>query len=99
MSPDEQYGLIERYFGATVGTEQVYYEDFLDIYLVVFYPRARSEDDSFVLGSEVSQQRAEEIANQNRGYRDISLRGHPQDLVTKGKIRASLQRRLGADAM
>ena len=99
MSPDEQYDLVERYFESQTGTGQVYYEDLLDIYLVVFYPRARRENDSFVLGSEVSQQRAEAIADQNRTYRDISLRGHPQHLVTKGKIRARLTQRLGAAAM
>lgn len=78
MSRTDQLVYVERYF------EQ--YADRIqspeDVYLATFYPRALGEDDSFVLGSEVSSARVADITRSNPIF-DLDGDG----IITAGEVR------------
>ena len=78
MSRTEQLTYVERYL------EQ--YADKIqspeDVYLATFYPRALGEDDSFVLGSEVSSSRQAAITRDNPPF-DINDDGR----ITVGEVK------------
>jgi len=57
--------------------------DVTSIYLAIFYPRALAEGMDFVLGSEVSDNYAAEVAKANPGF-DIGSKG----FITKGDMYA-----------
>jgi len=60
-----------------------------DVYFLVFYPLATKKDDSFILGSEISDKRARLIAKQNPV--DTNKDGY----LSKGEIKAKVRQRLG----
>lgn len=78
MSRTEQLTYVERYL------EQ--YADKIqspeDVYMATFYPRALGEDDSFVLGSEVSDSRASAITRDNPPF-DLNNDGR----ITAGEVK------------
>ena len=64
MTFEQQLDLAKKYYKIFIpkGTDNVY-----DLYLATFYPYAIGKPDSFVLGSEVSKDRANKIGMQNKG--------------------------------
>jgi hypothetical protein len=78
MSRTDQLVYVERYL------EQ--YADKIqspeDVYLATFYPRALGEDDSFVIGSEVSAERAADITRSNPPF-DMDDDG----IITVGEVK------------
>lgn len=65
MSAIEQLDYVYEFYNKKRGLLK-YLKNPEDGYLLVFYPYALSQNDDFVLGSEVSPQRVNLIANQNK---------------------------------
>jgi hypothetical protein len=61
-----------------------------EAYFLVFYPAALLHNDDFVLGSEVSPQRARLIKNQNAPFDTNSDGG-----ITKGEIKQFVRKKWG----
>lgn len=81
MSISEQLPYIKKYLLNVKKGKEL--ESFLDLYLAVFYPHAINKPHDFVLGSEVSANRAAVVAKQNKG---IDSRGNKDGQLTKGEI-------------
>ncbi len=81
MSIEEQLPFVKKYISNIKGKR--HFNEFLDLYLAVFYPRAIDEPHDFVLGAEVSAKRAAIVAKQNKG---IDSQGNGDGLLTKGEI-------------
>ena len=60
-----------------------------DAYFLVFYPLAAKKDDSFILGSEISDKRARLIAKQN------PVDTNKDGVLSKGEVKAKVRQRLG----
>jgi peptidoglycan hydrolase-like protein with peptidoglycan-binding domain len=67
------------------------YKDMTDLYMQIFYPRARSEDAGFVIGSEKSDRYAKKVAQQNPYF---SNRG-AKEYITKADVIAKVEKRAG----
>ena len=86
MSRTEQLTYVERFYET--------YADKIqspeDMYLATFYPRALGEGDSFVLGSEVSSERASEVRRDNSPY-DLNGDG----TITVGEVKQAYRNTSG----
>lgn len=60
-----------------------------DAYFLVFYPAATTRDDSFILGSEVSNERAKLIAKQNPMDRN------GDGVLSKGEVKSKIRQKWG----
>jgi hypothetical protein len=79
MDPIDQLDLVEQYYSRYRGRMNNY----ADLYLATFYPRALYRGLDFVLGSEESADRVRVIANQNRKS-VLNAAGKPnQSYITK----------------
>ena len=65
------------------------YKDVTDLYMQIFYPRARSEEEDFVIGSERSDRYAKLVAKQNPYF---SNRG-AKEYITKADVVAKVEKR------
>ena len=65
------------------------YKDVTDLYMQIFYPRARSEGEDFVIGSERSDRYAKLVAKQNPYF---SNRG-AKEYITKADVVAKVEKR------
>jgi hypothetical protein len=63
MSAEEQLDLVDKY----LDRHKKKVKNIYDLSLVTIYPRAIGMPDDFVIGSEVSPQRAAEVGRQNQG--------------------------------
>ncbi len=43
------------------------FDNFTDLYLAVFYPKAIGKNDTYIIGSHINEQYVEKVAKQNRG--------------------------------
>jgi hypothetical protein len=85
MSNIQQLDFVMRYYHPFRGRMRNY----LDCYLVTFYPAAIGRPESFVLGSERSAQRVRLIADQNPG-----MDGNRDGQVTLAEVHARIYSRL-----
>jgi hypothetical protein len=86
MGPEKQLDYVQKYFEQSGKVPEI--KDDLDLYLIVFYPRAVGKPDDYIIGSERGQRYAQKVAQQNRGYRDPQM----GNLVTKAAIRKKWNR-------
>ena len=78
MSGSQQLPFVQKYFQGikkTYGPKVL--QDIPSVYLAVFYPYALAQQMNFVLGSEVSQDYAAQIAKENPAF-DIGKKGYIQ---------------------
>lgn len=85
MSALEQLDYVERYF-QTNGVDNSKITDGVEGYLSVFYPGAVGKKDSYVIGSEVSEEKAKEIAAANPSFSRLPS-GKNKTKITKGDVR------------
>lgn len=62
MSNIEQLDLVYKYYKKFKGK----IDSFEKLYLITFYPAAIGKPDNYIIGSEVSAQRAKKIGEQNK---------------------------------
>jgi hypothetical protein len=82
MTGTDQLIYVQKYLEnvqATYGKDSM--PDVASIYLAIFYPRALAEGLDYVLGSEISDAYAAEVAKENPGF-DIGSKGY----ITKGDM-------------
>jgi peptidoglycan hydrolase-like protein with peptidoglycan-binding domain len=64
------------------------YKDVTDLYMQIFYPRARSEDAGFVIGSERSDRYAKKVAQQNPYFSNHGAK----EYITKADVIAKVKK-------
>ena len=87
MSALQQLDYVYKYLDRGVRP----YKNVTDLYMQIFYPRARSEGEDFVIGSERSDRYAKKVAEQNPYF---SNRG-AKEYITKADVIAKVEKRAG----
>ena len=78
MSISNQLVYVEKYLLRVINNRPI--DNFLELYLAVFYPYALGKPLAYVLGSEISQSRSNLIYRQNKG---IDHQGNKDYLISK----------------